>query len=318
MDAARECYRNVTWKRQPQGYMTRMLTECRALQRDLMDGTYRPQEPRRFTIMERGKQREILPVDFRDRVAQRCLCDNYLYERVEDYISADSSACIVGRGLSYAHQRVKEHAERCPLGGWVLQYDFHDYFASIDRRLLNALVAKLVPDERMRWIVSVMTGEVGGLELGSHVSQILAGAYPTPIDRAIESLPGTVGYHRYMDDGVAFLADRDSAVEARGVFEQMALRMRLVCNPGKTHINRVTAPFVFCKMRYSKQADGSVRMNVQKKQTRKSVGHAKRVKALAEREPEKGIDLMPVEAALEGYLARGDADLSWLARRAFE
>lgn len=317
MDAAKICYKNVTWKRQPQGFTNRTLTQCKQLHDELLSGTYRPVEPRRFTIMERGKQRDILPVDFRDRVAQRCLCDNYLYERVEDYISEDSSACIVGRGLAYAHDRVRQHAEACPVTGWAFQYDFHDYFASIDRRLLTALVAKLTDDERMRWLIAVMTGWQGGLELGSHVSQLLAGAYPTPIDRAIEALPGVVGYHRYMDDGVALCEDRDAAIAAREEFDRMAKRLRLVPNPRKTHINRIEHPFIFCKMRYEKQPDGSVRMVVRKQQSRRSAKHAKNVRALAERCPERGIDLEPVRAAMEGYLNRGDEDLTWLVDETF-
>ena len=317
MRATRACYRNVTWKRQPQGFANRALTQCRQLQADILGGTYRPGAPRRFTVVERGKRRDILPVEFRDRVAQRCLCDNYLYERVEGYVSEDSSACIVARGLSYAHDRVRSYAEACPVDGWVFQYDFHDYFASIDRRLLDALTAKLADDERMRDLISAMTGGEGGLELGSHVSQLLASAYPTPLDRAIGALPGVVGLHRYMDDGVVLCRDRDSAIAARAEFEGMSKRLRLTPNERKTHVNKVLHPFVFCKMRYEKQRDGSVRMVVRKQQSRRSAKHAKSVRRLAERCPERGVDLDPVRAALEGYLNRGDEDLTWLVDETF-
>lgn len=97
----------------------------------------------------------------------------------------------------------------------------------------------------------------------------------------------------------------------------MAKRLRLTASPKKTHINKVVHPFVFCKMRYEKQPDGSVRMVVRKKQSRRSVKHAKNVRALAERFPEKEIDLDPVRAAMEGYLNRGDEDLTWLVDETF-
>ena len=47
----------------------------------------------------------------------------------------------------------------------------------------------------------------------------------------------------------------------------------------------------------------------------RSVLHAKNVLRLSERMP--GIEVAPVRASLEGYLQRGDADLRWLADRAF-
>lgn len=81
-------------------------------------------------------------------------------------------------------------------------------------------------------------------------------------------------------------------------------------------MNRVSVPFAFCKARVTRCPGGTARINVRKPQARRAVGHARRVAALARRDPGLGIDMAPVGASLEGYLARGDADLSWLARRA--
>lgn len=268
--------------------------------------------------MERGKPRTIRPVEFRDRVVQRCLCDLALAPAIEGYVSPDCSACLKGRGLGYAYERVRAYAEACPYEGWVFQADFRDYFHTIGERPLAALVAGLLPDPRFQALamLTVTTG-AGGLELGSHVSQLLACAYATPFDRAVASVPGVVGAHRYMDDTIALCAGRESAILVRERAFVASEGLGLSLNRGKTHVNRIGCPFVFCKMRFTKEPDGSVRKNVRKQQSRRSVRHARSVARLAGRRPDLGIGLEPVRAAIAGYLARGDADLSCLVGRAF-
>lgn len=316
--AADECYKGVGWKRQPQLFMNRALTNCAKLLREVEDGTYRPTATRPFTISERGKTRLVKPVNFRDRVAQRCFCENVLVPAVESFVSAECSAVLPQRGLTYAFERVREHAEACPVGGWLVQFDFSGYFASIDQTMLLAMLKGMIPDERLyRFAETVVRAESPGLELGSHVSQLCATAYPVSLDSAVMALDGVTGYHRYMDDGIAFCTDKASAIAAMATVERCSSELQLSLNAGKTHINRVTHPFVFCKLRFTKDpGDGSVRVNVRKKQSRRAVKHAKSVKRRDE--AVGGIDLLPVRAALEGYLGRGDADLSRLSLGIFD
>lgn len=319
MAAARKCYKGVSWKRQPVMFMNRLLTNCAELREEILSGTYEPRDPARFTVNERGKIRLIKPVDFRDRVVQRCLADHVIVPAIVPAMVEDCSACLEGRGLTYALGRVRRHATLCPSDGWVVQFDFHDYFHTIDRDLLLALLELLVPDAGLMRLIEQSVHEDGpGLELGSHVSQLLACFYPTILDRSVLRVPGVCGYHRYMDDGIVFCVDREASVAAMAEIRRQAAGLGLVLNERKTHANRIIQPFVFCKMRFSKQPDGSVRMNVRKQQSRRSVKHARRVAELAEREPDRGIDLAPVRASLEGYLMRGDADLSHLVDRALD
>lgn len=318
MEAAIDCYSGVGWKRQPQAFMNRRLTNCVRLLDEIWDGTYRPSPVKPFTINERGKKREVKPVSFRDRVAQRCFCENVLVPAVESFVSAECSAVLPQRGLTYAFERVREHAEACPVGGWLVQFDFSGYFASIDQTMLLAMLKGMIPDERLyRFAETVVRAESPGLELGSHVSQLCATAYPVPLDSAVMALDGVTGYHRYMDDGIAFCTDKASAIAAMDTIERCSSELHLSLNAKKTHINRATHPFVFCKLRFTKDArDGSVRVNVRKKQSRRAVKHAKSVKRRDE--AVGGIDLLPVRAALEGYLGRGDADLSRLSLGIFD
>lgn len=317
MEASIKCYRGVDWKHQSQKFMNRRLTNCMRLFGEIVDGSYRPRPVEKFTLNERGKVREVKPVAYRDRVVQRCLIDHILLPAILRRITVENSACLKGRGLSYAYDRVRLHAENCPADGWVAQFDFSDYFHNIDKDKLLSMLGEMIGDERtMRLIETIVRDDDGGLELGSHVSQLCATMYPTDIDEAACSMPGVTGYHRYMDDGILFAESKVAAVDALRAIEAMSDDMGLKINGKKTHCNRVTHPFVFCKMRFTKTEDG-VRMNVRKKQSRRSVRHARDVKMVAEANPDSEIDLQPVEASLRGYLDRGDADLSRLADGVF-
>lgn len=319
MQASRECESGVRWKRQTQQFANKRLTYCADLLRDIEQGKYTPKKVSPFTVNERGKTRIVKPVTFRDRVAQRCFCDHVLVSAVEGFVTKECSAVLPGRGLSYAFERVKAHAQRCPSDGWVLKYDFSDYFASIDQDALLLMLRAILPDDGLyRFAETVIRADGPGLDLGSHVSQLAAAMYPTLIDQAVEDLDGVTGSHRYMDDGIVFCRSKEAAKAALETVRGWSETLGLVMNERKTFFNRVTHPFVFCKMRFTRDENGNVRMEVRKQQSRRSVRHAKSVARLAARKPELGIDLEPVRASLSGYLARGDEDLSWLVDGAFE
>lgn len=250
-------------------FVRNRLTNCASLLEEIENGTYKPSPVEKFTILERGKIRDVKPVNFRDRVAQRCVCDNILVPLIEDTVIDDNSACIKGRGLSYAYDRVRMHAEKCPYDGWVLQFDFSKYFSSIDQSQLVEMLRSLIDDDKiMDFLEVTIKDDKGGLELGSHVSQLCAMMYPDSMDKAISVANGVNGYHRYMDDGVVFCDDKKSALRAMEILVRESEKLCLNLNARKTHIEPVKQPFVFCKMRFSKIEDGTVRMNVRKKQSR--------------------------------------------------
>lgn len=309
MDAARLCARGVSWKGQVQRFLNDRLCQCVQLREEVLSGTWHPTDVQAFTLLERGKLRRVMPVAMRDRVVERCLCDNLLVPFVERHAIKDSSACIRGRGLQYAIERVREHLEKAPPGAWVLQFDFHDYFHSIDRARLIGHLRDYFPEEIVNLVaLSIGGGEGVGIELGSHVCQLMAVWYPTPLDHVMLSAPGLVGYHRYMDDGIAVFESKSQALNAKRVFTQSAEAMGLSMNPHKTFCNRATHPIVFCKTRLTKRREG-VRVNVRKPQTRRMVRHIRRVVA---RSQTHEIDVGAMLGSCRGYINRGDADLSRL------
>lgn len=305
--------KNVKWKGQVQRFMLRRPTECATLRNRIINGIWEPHRGRPFKVLERGKVRTIDPPDMRTRVVERCLCENVLMPYVERSVIAESCACLRGRGQSYQVDLTRRHLEAAPPGAWFFQYDFHAYFDSIDRAAaLDRLAVDLDPG--ILGVVSKCIGGPGiGLTLGSHVSQLLATWFTTPLDLMVLTMPGLVGYERYMDDGHAVFTDRASALACLEAFREGATSMGLTMNPKKTHCNRATHPQVFCQLRYTKRAD-RVKVNLRKPKVRQSIRHANNVMRRAERlarDPNAAvIDPQCVRGSMQGSFQRGDADLT--------
>jgi retron-type reverse transcriptase len=112
------------------------------LQEELNSGRYRPT---RFVcfITLKPKPREIFAADFRDRVV------HHLFIRaIEPYWERvfihDSYACRPGKGTHAAVDRLESFIRSITRGGrrraWFLQIDIHNFFMSIDRRLLFRMI----------------------------------------------------------------------------------------------------------------------------------------------------------------------------------
>lgn len=313
MAAADLAAKKVRWKGQVQRFMLHRITECQTLRKRILAGTWEPKKGNKFSIKERGKIRVISPPDMRTRVVERCLCERVMMPFVASHVVRECCACLRGRGQTYQIELTKEHLEHAPPGAWFMQYDFHGYFDSVNRGAALERLSKNI-DASLVDIISKCIGGPGiGLELGSHVSQLLATWFTTPLDLIVLSSPGLVGYERYMDDGHAVFVDKANAINALESFRHAAHQMGLAMNPNKTYCNRATHPQVFCQLRYTKRAD-HVKVNLRKKKTHATIRHAQRVvdmvNGIEGREPK--VDLVAVRGSMEGSFRRGDPDLSHL------
>ena len=112
------------------------------LEEELNSGSYRPSRSVCFVNL-RPKPREIFAADFRDRVV------HHLFVReIEDYWERvfihDSYACRPGKGTHAAVDRLEEFVRSVTHGGrrraWFLQIDVHNFFMSIDQRVLYGMI----------------------------------------------------------------------------------------------------------------------------------------------------------------------------------
>lgn len=112
------------------------------LEKELNSGSYRPSRSVCFVNLH-PKPREIFAADFRDRVVHHLFVreiESY-WERVFIH---DSYACRSGKGTHAAVDRLGKFIRNVTRGGrrraWFLQFDVHNFFMSIDRRILFELI----------------------------------------------------------------------------------------------------------------------------------------------------------------------------------
>jgi len=112
------------------------------LEEELNSGSYRPSRSVCFVNL-RPKPREIFAADFRDRVVHHLFIRTIepYWERVFIH---DSYACRPGKGTHAAVDRLEQFVRSATRGGrqraCFLQFDVHNFFMSIDRRILFDLI----------------------------------------------------------------------------------------------------------------------------------------------------------------------------------
>ena len=122
------------------------------LQQELLDHSYAPSRSVCF-VTRRPKLREIFAADFRDRVVHHVLVDHLepIWERIFIH---DSWACR--KGIHAAVARLQQFQRRASVNGtcaaWYLQLDIRNYFMSIDKARLFALLAPRIADDDARWL----------------------------------------------------------------------------------------------------------------------------------------------------------------------
>jgi retron-type reverse transcriptase len=193
------------------------------LQNELTEQTYQPGNYTSFYIHE-PKKRLISAAPFRDRVAHHALC-NITVPYFERWFIPDSYANQKGKGTHRALDRCTKFARRYP---YVLQGDVKQFFPSIDHVILREILARMLPNEGVMWLVDrilasgrgVLSEEYGmvyfhgddlfalqrprGLPIGNLTSQWWANCYLNPFDQFVKRELGCHAYLRYVDDFLLF------------------------------------------------------------------------------------------------------------------
>lgn len=109
--AMKKCKKNVMWKDSVQGYYKNGLVNIHELRKSLLDGKYKIDKYTEFKIFE-PKERNIVATRLKDRVFQRSLCDNYVYEAITKSFIYDNCACQKNKGTEFGRKRMKAHLQR--------------------------------------------------------------------------------------------------------------------------------------------------------------------------------------------------------------
>jgi hypothetical protein len=235
-----------------------------ALQRELLDKTYRPGQYASFYIHE-PKRRLISAAPFRDRVVHHALC-NLIEPIFERSFIEDSYANRVGKGTHRALDRCQGFARRFP---YVLTCDLKQYFPSIDHQILRHILARKIPCPSTMWLIDqVLASGIGvlaeeyemvwfpgddllaslrprGLPIGNLTSQFWANCYLNDFDHFVKRILRCPGYVRFVDDFLLFAPDKATLWQWRkGVIDYLA-QLRLTLHLEKAQVRPVAEGIPF-------------------------------------------------------------------------
>jgi len=210
------------------------------LHAELIAGTYTPGRSICF-VVTRPRPREVWAADFRDRIVHHLLY-NRISPRFYARFTADTCACIPGRGTLYAANRL-EHQVRSITENWskpafYLKCDLANFFVSIDKVVLREQLAKHITEPWWLWLTNtvlmhdprrdveiqgrrellqlvpphkrLMAAPTGkGLPIGNLSSQFFANVYLDALDQHVKHVLRATRYVRYVDDFVLLHEDQN-------------------------------------------------------------------------------------------------------------
>lgn len=256
LNAYHECTKGVKWKASVQRYMIKAPYKVSQLYKKLYNGTYKLSPYHIFTTIERGKEREITSSTFEDRVVQKCLCNNFLVPRICPSFIYDNSASQKKKGVHFALKRCKVHFYKAlrdyGVDSYILQFDFHHYFASMSHEVIKKKLEKFIQDDRLKALTFSIIDTFGdvGMGLGSQVSQTLALLYPSDLDHLIKEKLHIKYYGRYMDDGYAFCKTKEECYKILEAIQNWCNENKMCINTKKTSITKLTKGFIFIKKHF--------------------------------------------------------------------
>lgn len=270
-EALKKCSRSVKWKDSVAGYLTNGLRNTYRLRQSLLKGTYKIDRYHVFMVHE-PKEREIVATRIKDRQFQRALCDTVLYPAMTRGFIYDNCACLRGKGVDFAMNRMETHLRRAwrawGMNFYVLKCDIRHYFAETPHSVAKAALRKRVKDDeayrRAAEIVDSFQGVdhgdgfgVRGIGLGSQVSQLVELAVLDDLDHIIKERLGIKHYIRYMDDFILIHRDRQRLKCCLGAIKVYLRAIGLELND-KTQIYAARQGVVFLKWHFYLTPTGKV------------------------------------------------------------
>jgi hypothetical protein len=253
------------------GFEERLERNLMDLYHQLREGSYRPGRSMCFVVTH-PKPREVWAADFRDRVVHHLLY-NRISDRFYRRFIPTTFACIPERGTLKAavclEGFMRSASENYAKPTWFLKADIANFFVTIDKGVLDGLLARHIDEPWWMWLCRVVlhhdpvqnvhvrsslalmaripqhkslfhSGDTKGLPIGNLSSQFFANVYLNPLDQFAKHCLKLRWYARYVDDIVALGHSGETMFEA---YEQMAefarTQLLIEFHPKKVSTNRI-------------------------------------------------------------------------------
>ena len=135
-DAGSLAIKSSTFKYATQLFEMNHLLYTAMIQKSLIDGTYTPDEGKKFLIRERGKPRFITSNTATDKTVNHIISDKILVPSLSKFLIYDNGASQKGKGVSFHRKRFEAHLHKFFIkhgsnNGYILLGDFSGYYANI-------------------------------------------------------------------------------------------------------------------------------------------------------------------------------------------
>lgn len=226
-----------------------------------------------FSVIERGKHRDVHSCHYNERVIRRSMCINALVPILSHNLIYDNGASLKGKGLQFAQNRCEAHLHqfyRMTGGndGYVILIDFKGYFDNIQHEPLYDILDKQIHDHKLNRLekMYIAAHDIGkpdsqkgkGLYIGPEDSQILAVSFPNRIDHLIKDQWRLPFAARYNDDSYIFVKTKAEAHEIKQRLFAEYRKIGIIPNPKKTQIIKMRRGFTYLKTIYYLTDTGSV------------------------------------------------------------
>ena len=298
--AERLCRRGVLWKDSVIGFDFNVYKNCSLLNKQLENGTYKLQKYKVFKLND-PKPRIITATRFPDRVVQRSLCENGLYEAFVHSFIYDNCACQKNKGTTFAIKRIYRHLREFfkennrEVCGYYLKLDIKKYFESTPHNLLKQIVKNKIKEphfvERVFQIIDsfkdkraeeeIKNDEFGerGVGLGSQISQLLQLLYLSDLDHYIKEQLKVSHYIRYMDDMLLFVKTKEEVEYFLNKIKIFVKNKGLKLNH-KSKIGKISDGITYMKIRYTLHENGKIKKHCCRKTFSREIRRLNKFKRL--------------------------------------
>ena len=184
----------------------------------LLSGEYHTSRYTFFQVRD-PKERTIARLPYYpDRIVHHAIM-NILEPIFTRLYTADTYACIKGRGGHLARRKIMTALRRDPEGTkYCLKLDIRKYYPSVDHDVLKAIIRRKIKDQRVLRLFDEIIDSAPGLPIGNYLSQTLANVYLAYFDHFVKEVLGVRYYFRYVDDIVVLSSDK---AQLRSILERM-------------------------------------------------------------------------------------------------
>lgn len=272
---AKQCRRGVSNKAGPVDFNIHRLSSCERLRNEILGGKYRIR-PGAKVIVYRPKRRVATAPWFKDRVWQRSMCNNGVYDDLTRPFVLENIACQKGKGADMAIRRIikmlqRLHRERPGRPVYGVHLDVKKYFPSTPHDEIKRMDRKRIRDERfLPYLDEIVDSSKDerpkkeiqmdphgerGTGLGSQINQLHQVSLLNELDHEVKCI--SKDYIRYNDDFLVLSHDKTVVEKAREVIKRHLAAKGLVMTD-KSGVFKASDGFYFLRKRFIMKSSGKI------------------------------------------------------------